>query len=187
MTMLWIVVVVLSLLVLLCLLALVDQYRTMELIRARLKLDDNPDPIAIPSDRPVAPSAIGLPTELDARPYLAVVFLSTTCITCRSIAKGLQTTPYTDVWVVLLHAHDEEEGAAWLDAAEIPADRASIDPRGDIASALGIDVVPSVVVYRDGEAVLAQSIPSFRQLVPVLSPTTPSTSVKVAPEGTVRI
>jgi hypothetical protein len=187
MTMLWIVVVVLSLLVLLCLLALVDQYRTMELIRARLKLEDNPEPIPIPNDRPVAPSAIGLPAELDSRAYLAVVFLSTTCITCRSIANGLQTKPSDDVWVVLLHAHNKEEGAAWLATAEIPTDRASVDPGGAIASALGIDVVPSVVVYREGEVVLAQSIPSFRQLVPVLSPTMSSTSMRVAPEGTIRI
>jgi hypothetical protein len=187
MTMLWIVVVLLSLLVLVCLLALVDQYRTMELIRAKLKLEDNPEPIPIPNDRPVNPSAIGLPNELDARAHVAVLFLSTSCTTCRSIAKGLQTKPSTDVWVVLMHAPNEEAGAAWLAAAQMPAERASVDVHGDIASALGIDVVPSVVVYREGDIVLAQSIPSFRQLVPLLSPTTLHKSLRVAPEGTVRI
>jgi hypothetical protein len=187
MTMLWIVVVLLSLVVLVCLLALVDQYRTMELIRAKLKLEDNPEPIPIPNDRPVNPSAIGLPAELDSRAHLAVLYLSTTCTTCRSIAKGLQAKPSADVWVVLMHAPDAEAGAAWLAAADLPADRASVDIHGDIASAFGIDTVPSVVVYREGDVVLAQSIPSFRQLVPLLSPTTSPTSLRVAPEGTVRI
>jgi hypothetical protein len=116
-----------------------------------------------------------------------VLFLSTTCVTCRSIAKGLQTTPSDNVWVVLMHAPNVEDGAAWLAAAGIPADRSSVDPHGDIATALGVDVVPSVVVYREGDVVLAQSIPSFRQLVPVLSPTTSQKTLRVAQEGTVRI
>lgn len=92
---LWIVVTVLSLLVSICLMALVDQYQTLQLIRGRLELDDAPAPVVIPGDRVLAPSAIGLPAELDHREHLVVLFLSTTCATCRALAKKLGGRPRT--------------------------------------------------------------------------------------------
>ncbi|HEX6686108.1 MAG TPA: hypothetical protein VF062_25265 [Candidatus Limnocylindrales bacterium] len=167
MTFLWVVVGVLSVLMVICLLALVDQYHTLELIRAKLKIEDNPQPLNVPRDR--APSGIGLPLELDGKPHLVVLFLSTSCNTCRSIAKGLNDSPSPNIWVVLEHAHTAERALQWLDAVALPADRVTIDLDGSVADALTIDVTPSAVVFREGRVLLAQTIPSFRQLTPLLS------------------
>jgi hypothetical protein len=171
---------------LICLLALVDQYRTLELIRERLKLEDNPEPIELPRDRSITPSAIGLPSSLDTQPYLVVLFLSTSCSTCRSIAEGLRAKRTQDVWVVLQQAHDTAQGTEWLGREGLPVQRSTVDLGGNVAAALNISIIPSVVLYRDGEAVLAQTIPSFRQLVPLLSPRTLPQSLKIMQEGSVR-
>ena len=187
MTFLWVVVVVLSILVVICLLALIDQYQTLELIRAKLKLEDNPEPIDLPEDRALAPSAVGLPADLDARPHLVILFLSTSCSTCRSIAQSMNGSPPKDMWVVLEQAHSAEEGAQWLSTAKIPSAVASVDVDGSISAALGIDVTPSAVLYREGEPVLAQTIPSYRQLTPLLSARTLPPSLKFAAEGTIKI
>lgn len=70
---------------------------------------------------------------------------------------------------MLQQAHSAEQGREWLLDAGLPEDRAVVDLDGRIAGALGIDVIPSVVLYDEGEPFIAQTIPSFRQLVPLLS------------------
>jgi hypothetical protein len=45
---LWILVTILSVLMVICVLALVDQYQTLQLIRAALQLEDNPSPSRSP-------------------------------------------------------------------------------------------------------------------------------------------
>lgn len=187
MTFLWIAVVVLSLVVTVCLLALVDQYRTLEVIRARLELEDAPHPIPIPLGRATNPSAVGLPATLDAAPHLVALFLSTSCSTCRSIASGLREHPSSDVWVVLQQAGTAEEGTRWLTDEGLVIDRATIDVDGQIAAALGVSIIPSAVVYRDGEVLLAQSIPSFRQLTPLFAQRKLPPSVKLATRGTIQL
>ncbi|TMR99085.1 hypothetical protein [Nonomuraea basaltis] len=186
MIVLWLVVGVLSVLVVICLLALVDQYKTLELIRAKLKLEDNPEPIALPQG-PIAPSVIGLPSALDSAPHLLVLFLSTSCNTCRSIANELSPSTASNVWVVLEHAHTAEEGAEWLAAASYPHDRATVDLDGSVAAALGINITPSAVLYQEGEPLIAQSIPSFRQLKPLLSARTLPSSLTFASEGKIKL
>ncbi|WP_371649047.1 MULTISPECIES: TlpA family protein disulfide reductase [unclassified Streptomyces] len=165
---LWIVVTVLSLLVSICLMALVDQYQTLQLIRGRLELDDAPAPVVIPGDRVLAPSAIGLPAELDHREHLVVLFLSTTCATCRALAKKLGGRPPDNLWVVLVEG-DAERAADWFAAAGLPRTRATVDLDGRISDAFGLDVTPAAFVYRRGEVLLGQTIPSFRQLDSLLS------------------
>jgi hypothetical protein len=170
-----------------CVLALVDQYQTLELIRATLKLEDNPSPIPFPDDGSIRPSLIGLPPELDEQPHLAVLFLSVSCTTCRSIAESLRRPDLQYVWIVLQQAHSEAEGRLWLEGTKLPLSRATVDLDEGVAQAIGINTVPSVVLYRSGEAFLAQTLPSFRQLQPLLSPRTPSPSLPVAKEGTIRL
>jgi hypothetical protein len=170
-----------------CVLALVDQYQTLELIRTSLKLEDNPAPIPIRMDGSIKPSFVGLPPELDAQPHLALLFLSVSCTTCRSIAEGLRPKELEYVWIVLQQAHSSEEGRAWLEGMKVPVDRATIDVDERVARAIGIDVVPSVVLYRSGEAFLAQTLPSLRQLRPLLTPRTMPSTLPVAKEGTIRL
>lgn len=185
MTFLWVAVGVLSLLVAICVLALVDQYRTLELIRAKLKLEDNPTPIELPLERDLSPSAIGLTADLDALEHLVLLFLSTSCNTCRTIAEAMNGRPPKGVRVVLEQVHSAEEGAKWLAENNIPAQFATVDVTGDIASALGIDVTPSAVLYRLGAPIAAQTIPSYRQLEPLLSVPKSLPKLKYAAEGTI--
>ncbi|MFD5887182.1 hypothetical protein ACFWHQ_14550 [Streptomyces sp. NPDC060334] len=165
---LWVVVSVLSVLVLICLLALVDQYQTQQLIRGRLELDDAPAPVDIPGDRALMPSAIGLPAELDAYEHLVVLFLSTTCDTCKTIAKKLNGRPPKTLWVVLVE-RDQDRAEAWFAGTGLPMDRGSVDLDGRISDAFELDVTPAAFVYRRGEVALGQTIPSFRQLDSLLT------------------
>ncbi|MDT0543140.1 MULTISPECIES: hypothetical protein [Streptomyces] len=165
---LWIVVAVLSVLVLICLLALVDQYQTQQLIRGRLELDDAPAPVEIPGDRVLAPSAIGLPAEFDDHEHLVVLFLSTTCDTCKTIAKKLKGRPPKALWVVLVEG-SPERAEAWFAGTGLPQAQGSVDVDGRISDAFELDVTPAAFVYRRGEVVLGQTIPSFRQLDSLLT------------------
>ncbi|MFF7788141.1 hypothetical protein [Streptomyces sp. NPDC007991] len=165
---LWIVVAVLSVLVLVCLLALVDQYQTQQLIRRRLELDDAPSPIDLPLDRALAPSAIGLPAELDDHEHLVVLFLSTTCDTCRTIAKKLNGKPPQTLWIVLVEG-SAERAAEWFSSTGVPRNQGTVDLDGRISDALELDITPAALVYRRGEVVLGQTVPSFRQLDPLLT------------------
>ncbi|MGW5679455.1 hypothetical protein ACWEV4_30990 [Streptomyces sp. NPDC003860] len=165
---LWIVVSVLSVLVLVCLLALVDQYQTQQLIRGRLELDDAPAPIEIPGDRELAPSAIGLPAELDTQEHLVVLFLSTTCDTCKTIAKKLDGRPPATLWVVLVEGF-QERAEAWFSDTGLPRAQGTVDLDGRISDAFELDVTPAAFVYRNGEVILGQTIPSFRQLDSLLT------------------
>lgn len=165
---LWIVVAVLSVLVLICLLALVDQYQTQQLIRGRLELDDSPAPVEIPGDRVLAPSAIGLPTEFDDHEHLVVLFLSTTCDTCKTIAKKLNGRPPNALWVVLVEG-SLERAEAWFASTGLSQAQGSVDLDGRISDAFELDVTPAAFVYRRGEVVLGQTIPSFRQLDSLLT------------------
>ncbi|GGQ60206.1 thioredoxin domain-containing protein [Couchioplanes azureus] len=183
---LWVVVAALSLLVVVCLLALVDQYRSLEVIRTALGLEDNPTPIPFRADGSIKPSRVGLPPRLDEQPHLAVLFLSVSCTTCRSIAQGLGRKDLPYVWIVLQQARSAAQGRMWLEGMNLPLDRATVDTDERVARAVGIEAVPSVVLYRSGEAVLAQTLPSLRQLQPLLSPRTTPSIPPVAKEGTVR-
>ncbi|GII95827.1 hypothetical protein [Sinosporangium siamense] len=187
MTFLWMLVAAISMLTVIAVLALADQYRTLEQVRAKLKLEDNPTPIPLPQEGSLAPSDVGLPAELDVQEHLVVLFLSTSCTTCRSVADGLRSVSTTSVWVVVEHAHSVEEGLAWLAPSEISADRVVVDLDGRVAGSLGISVTPSVVLYRSGEALLARTVPSFRQLAPLLSARRLLRSLKSTRGGMVRL
>ncbi|GII95825.1 hypothetical protein [Sinosporangium siamense] len=194
---LWVVVGVLCLLTAVCLLALIDQFRTLELIRTKIKLEDTPEPLPLPRERSLLPSSVGLPQALDRENHLVVLFLSTTCTTCRTIADGLRSASTASVWVVMEHARTVEEGLAWLATSGISAERVTVDVGGRIAEGLGITVTPSMVLYQSGEAALAQTVPSYRQLEPLLSartlpqPLKPQSlkpqPLKYAKEGTIRV
>lgn len=158
---------VLAVLVLVCLLALVDQYRTLELIREHLGVNDTPRPIDHPRGR-VVPSEVGLPPELDARPHLVVLFLSTSCSTCKTVATALRGKDVPALHVVL-KTHSEVAGAEWCREAGLAPERVTFDTTGRVAAALGTDITPAAYVIRDEAVLLAQTIPSYRQLEPLLT------------------
>lgn len=174
MTLLWVTVVVLALLTAICLLALVDQYRSLELIKAKLKLEDSPEPIPLPTGRDLAPSSIGLPAELDDREHLVVLFLSTSCTTCRTICQEMPSRAWSSVWVVLEQSHSIEDAQSWFTQFGVPSGVSSVDVDGGISNALEVSVTPAAVLYRKGKVLVAQTIPSTRQLTPLLDERTSS-------------
>jgi hypothetical protein len=163
-----IAVCLLTILMLICVLALVDQYRTLEVVRSELGLNDTPEAIAIPGDVPAPPSAAGLPAEFDGEGRLVVMFLSTMCSTCQTIAKRLRGEVPLGVKLVV-EARSHEDAEQWLAASRMPADRVIVDEESRIANRLEITVAPAAVVFQDGTIVSAQTIPSFRQLEALLA------------------
>ncbi|MFI6496711.1 TlpA family protein disulfide reductase [Nonomuraea typhae] len=161
-------VVLLAILLLVCLLALVDQYRTLEIVRAELGLNDAAQSIPIENGRELPPSGAGLPAELDEQPQVFVLFLSTMCATCQTIAKRLRADIPAGVQPVLV-ARSPEEAATWLSGAGMPQDQVVIDEGGRIASALGIDVSPSAVIFQRGQIRSASTVPSYRRFQSLLA------------------
>jgi len=178
-----IAVCLLTVLVSICVLALVDQYRTLEVVRSELGVNDTPEAIAVPDGLPEPPSAAGLPAEFDGHQRLTVLFLSTMCSTCQTIAKRLRgEVPYGVKLVVEARSHEDAE--QWLTASRMPADRVIVDEESRIAGLLDITVAPAAVVFRDGRVVSAQTIPSFRQLEALLAAPEPviTTTKQPAPQ-----
>lgn len=162
-----IVVVALAVLVLVCLLALVDQYRTLELVREHLGVNDAPRPIDH-RPGPLVPSEVGLPGHLDARGHLVVLLLSTSCTTCRTVAVALRGKDLPALHVVVRSAA-ADEGRAWCAEVGLAPHAVTLDVGGAVAAALGVTITPAALVVRDGGVVLAQTVPSYRQLEPLLS------------------
>jgi hypothetical protein len=149
-------------------LALVDQYRTLELIREDLGLNDRPEPIGLPDPAPT-PSQLGLPESWDVPEHLVLLFLSTTCTTCASIARKLNGRIPSTLQVILEvtgHGAPEE----WLDDVGLRGQGVIVDVESAIADGLQLSITPAAVIYQRGTLRMAQTIPSYRQLEPLLKP-----------------
>lgn len=152
-----------------CVLALMDQYKGLLQIRRGLGLIDTPRVLEIPNlGAAPAPSALGLPAQLDAEAAAVVVFLSTKCTICRSIAEGLGGVVPTRMWVVL-EGPSPEACAHWLAEVRLSGERIVEDVAGEIARRLHLEVVPAALVFDRGKLTHAQTLPSLRQLERVLS------------------
>ncbi len=163
-----VLVLVLVVLTLVALLALVDQYRTLELVREHLGINDTPRPLPKPDPAPL-PSHAGLPAELDAVDHLVLLFLSTSCSTCKTVATALRGRSLSRLHVVL-KAHSPREGAEWCGDVGLPAERVTVDTTAEVANAYQLRTTPAAYVLARGGIVMAQTIPSFRQLQPLLTP-----------------
>lgn len=163
-----VLVLVLVVLTLVALLALVDQYRTLELVREHLGINDTPRPLPKPDPAPL-PSQAGLPSGLDASDHVVLLFLSTSCSTCKTVATALRGRSLSHLHVVL-KAHSPREGAEWCRDAGLPAERVTIDTTAEVADAYQLRTTPAAYVLARGTIVMAQTIPSFRQLQPLLTP-----------------
>lgn len=149
-------------------LALVDQYRTLELIREDLGLNDRPEPIQVVDPAP-APSQLTLPAAWDEREHLVMLFLSTTRTTCTSIARRLNGRIPPTLQVILeVTGHNAPE--EWLEDVGLRGQGVIVDVDAAIADGLHLSVTPAAVIYQAGVLRMAQTIPSFRQLEPLLAP-----------------
>lgn len=157
----------LAVLVLVCLFALIDQYRTLEIVRQHLGVDDAPRPIDHPRGEVVA-AAVGLPARLDDLPQVTLLFLSTSCSTCQAVATALRGRSLPTLHVVL-KAPSAQRGAEWLRDVGLDPAGATIDVGGRVAAGLMVDITPSALLLHDRHVTLAQTIPSARQLEPLLT------------------
>jgi len=167
MTLMWIMLAILTVLVGICVLALTDQYHTLELVRRALDLQDNPEPLSIPTGN-LDTAPLGLPSSLATASHATVLFLSTKCGTCRKIAAGLRDQRVDQLHVVLV-SPSRHEGETWLESAGLSGSMVTIDEGERISSWFGLSTTPAAFVLQQGEVVLGQTVPSSRQLAPLLS------------------
>jgi hypothetical protein len=159
--------IVLGLTQLICLLALVDQYKGLLQIRNDLRLSDIPHDLSLIDGKGVRASAAGLPAAVDAEELAVVVIFSTKCTACVTVARGLKGGIPPPGWA-LIAAGSEEQCQDFQRQVGLTGDRILMDVGGRIADNLNVRTFPSAVVFSNGEPVRAETIPSYRQLRRVL-------------------
>jgi hypothetical protein len=180
-----IAVAVLAVLVLICLLALVDHHRTLEQVGNRLIAMNGPRGIAY-TQPSTSLERIGLPAGLDAREHLVLLFLSTTCMTCRQIVEPLAEEPSDDLWVVL-HASSVAAGEKWLSDVRLSAPIVTVDHDERVFDEFGVGVTPAVLMLSKGQVLVAQSVPSYEHLKLLLSEGPPPAAVNSIEEEDSRL
>jgi hypothetical protein len=171
-TVLLILVCLLGALVVVLLGALVELFKQVQQIRAELQLDGSAGttPIGLGERQGVAPSAIGLPAELDEAGGAIVLFLSDRCTTCRSIAASLQGAVPPGVWIVAEPvAGVDADAGAFLEEFRLGGGRTLIDSESGIADRLSLDITPAAVFVENGRLERAETVPSPRRLSSLLS------------------
>jgi hypothetical protein len=157
---------VLTVLVLVALLALVDQHQSLEAVRRHL--NSTTTPVGMPYENPgVSLASLGLPARLDDGEHLNLVFLSTSCTACQSLARAMRKAPRENLWIVL-DASTVAQGDRWLSAVGLDDGIVTVDDSRRIAAAFGITMTPAVLVLRNGEPLVAQTAPSYEHLEPLL-------------------
>jgi hypothetical protein len=160
-----IAIAVIAILQVICLLALVDQYKGLLQIRESMGLLDTPEPIQLAAlTAAPAPSELGLPERLDAEERVVVAFLSTKCTTCRNIGKGLRGHIPTNM-LVMLEGPRQDACEQWLTEVGLSGERVLIESMHDgVASRLDLSIFPSALIFEAGSLRAAQTLPSTRQL-----------------------
>lgn len=160
--------------------ALVEVFRQLADVRSALNLDDRPLPLAIkPGELQTA--ALGLPDEIEQEPEALIVFLSSKCATCLSIAEAFRGGSPSSVWFVLHEA--DAAGRLWETLHESRT-RVVVDDGERIATNARLEVTPAVMTARFGDVARVQAVSSPRQvisMIPVVAPRSPNASVMTGP------
>ena len=173
----------LSLLVFVLFSALVELFRDVRQIRDALGILDRPRSVDLGPAAGAAPSAYGLPRQLDDAPSALVLFLSDRCSTCRILAATLGGTLPAGLWVVV-EAASCEGAAEFVEmfgmTPRLADGRVTLDSGGAIAGRLGLNTTP--VAYRIENGVLkdAATVPSVRHLSSII-PTPAEEPVDASP------
>lgn len=165
--MIWPVAVVtlfLAVLVAACCAALVEVFRNLADIRAVLNLQDRPAPLKLKlSDATV--DRVGLPEEMRRQPESIVVFLSSKCGTCLTIAEAFHGGAPASVWFVISGASPAD---VMLEKLVASRGRVVVDEDDQIAFAIGLNVTPSVLSLSYGEITRAHVVSSARQVLAMI-------------------
>jgi hypothetical protein len=157
---------VLAVLVLVALLALVDQHQSLELVRRHLT--STTKPVAMAYESPgVSLASLGLPARLDELEQLNLVILSTSCTVCQTLGQAMRNAPRENLWIVL-DAPTSAQGERWLSTVGLDQRIVTIDDDRRIVAAYGITMTPAVLVLHKGEPLVAQTAPSYEHLEPLL-------------------
>ena len=151
-----------ALIQMLCLFALVDQYKSLLQIRDALRLVDTSYDLPLFAVDGTLPSAIGLPSPIDREPFAVVLLLSTKCSSCRSVALAMDGRLPDDSWIVL-EGRSEDECREFQEQVRLSTEPVFVDAGGRIAERLRIHHFPSAIVFANGQAQSAHSVPSYRQ------------------------
>lgn len=166
MTLVAIGLAVLAVLVLVALLALVDQHQSLEVVRRHLAASTKP--VAVEYENPgVSLASLGLPARLDDREQLNLVILSTSCTVCQTLGQAMRKAPRENLWIVL-DAPTPAHGDRWLSTVGLDRRIVTVDDGRRIVAAFGITMTPAVLVLSKGKPLVAQTAPSYEHLEPLL-------------------
>lgn len=121
-----IAILLISIVQLLCLFALVDQYKSILQLRDALRLVDTPQELSLVDLEGVWPSAVGLPVPLDSERFAVVLLLSTKCTTCTAVARGLGGRVQAPLWAVIA-AGSERQGEQFQEEVGLTGERVLVD------------------------------------------------------------
>ena len=172
----------LALVVAACAAALVEVFRQLAELRSALNLEDQPTPLSLKAGE-LNVADIGLPDELVAEPKAIVVFLSTSCATCLTIAEAFRGGSPSTVWFVL---PESPPPSTLVEILADSAERVILDDGDAIATRLGLNVTPSVLTTSFGQITRAQAVSSGRQVLALVPTVFPRHPLEEAPQPHVR-
>ncbi|GAA4087926.1 hypothetical protein [Actinomadura miaoliensis] len=162
-----IVVCVLAALLFVAFGALVEMFHQLKQIREYLEIEDSPILMDLGAAQGQAPSAVGLPAELDGSDRALVLLLSNKCRTCFTLAAALQGRVRPPrLWIVVVPVLGD--AAEFIDMFDLRGERVVVDEGEHIVNRLGIDATPAAVLVENGRMVKAHSVPSSRQMFAAL-------------------
>jgi hypothetical protein len=153
--------VVLTFVVIACAAALVEVFKQLAELREALNLRDEPIPLGVKAGE-LRTDEIGLPGEIAAEPKAIVVFLSTRCATCLTVAEAFRGGSPATVWFVLPSLPTP---STLLDLLADSRMRVILDEGDEIANRVGVNVTPMVLTTSFGDVIRAQAVSSARQVL----------------------
>lgn len=163
------ITVVTSLLTVLMLGALVELYRQIAELRGDTGLLDLPMTLEgeFGLSLPVESITYREPPELArGTDRCAILFLSDSCTTCELVAKGIPSKR-TPRLMVVVESMNASAGEQWISKIGLPG-MAEYDHDRRAASALGVEVIPSVVMFDNRQSVGMYTVPSARHVSAIL-------------------
>jgi hypothetical protein len=153
--------VLLAFVLAICCGALVEVFRNLRDIRTVLNLEDEPTPMEL-ATRELELGDLGFAPALESEPEAIVVFLSSKCGTCRTIAEAFRGGAPETVWFVL---SGTPEPTPLLETLAHSLERVIVDIDDEVANRIGVHVTPSVLTLSYGRVTRAQAVSSARQVL----------------------
>lgn len=160
------VILVMALTLLLLLGAQVEMYRDLAQLREAAGLAATTVPLEVPNVNGKMVDELGLPRHPAFLDRYLIFFLSDRCATCRAIASDFAQHPPDAVQLILVlesTSRDRNRPTAPPLRYDYPAGTSHIDLGGHLASSVGIDVMPAVLLVEALHIVGAFTVSSTKQ------------------------